>query len=501
MGIEVDAELTLDSVLPKLMQVEQRQRGPDRPDRSNETALLAKPSFTFRRGPNPTSGSRGPPPRRDERSGRRPDDRRSDDRRPSFPPPHDRRSSYPRFNERQYRPRNPHEERDFGDGTCLYCHKPGHWAGECGKKKADMEAAAARRRPGGTPPTPRHQQYSAIAFTAMAQPSTEPKLSFSADGRTIYVSTEPPPPEFVTPFAAAIPFSCAAPPEPAAFSAQAPPTPGDTCRFVLDTGASRHMTPLKSALTNLRPVERRRSPRAAFSPACHPLLSPSVERRRSPRAAFSPACHPLLSPSPLIAFPNRAPAHAPVCARSPKCPVLHAPLPGAALVSDPSSLLRTSRVVSPRPFSPRVLLCRVARTLPALPSKPCPPPALHSFCRSSTHPVTPLTPTGYGPQPLPLRLSPAPFPRSPRNPWPQHRAPPFLRASPTRNSAQIPPPKGPATIPPRPSEKKTRALPAPQHHPLPHAHAPPSFALHALQRTSPLPRGAPPPSSAPLASP
>ncbi|PSC67759.1 Retrovirus-related Pol poly from transposon TNT 1-94 [Micractinium conductrix] len=248
-----DAELTLDSVLPKLMQVEQRQRGPDRPDRSNETALLAKPSFTFRRGPNPTSGSRGPPPRRDERSGRRPDDRRSDDRRPSFPPPHDRRSSYPRSNERQYRPRNPHEERDFGDGTCLYCHKPGHWAGECGKKKADMEAAAARRRPGGTPPTPRHQQYSAIAFTAMAQPSTELKLSFSADGRTIYVSTEPPPSEFVTPFAAAIPFSCAAPPEPAAFSAQAPPTPGDTCRFVLDTGASRHMTPLKSALTNLRP--------------------------------------------------------------------------------------------------------------------------------------------------------------------------------------------------------------------------------------------------------
>ena len=179
-----------------------------------------------------------------------------------------------------------------------------------------------------------------------------------------------------------------------------------------------------------------------------------VERCRSPRAAFSPACHPLLSPSPLIAFPNRAPAHAPVCARSPKCPVLHAPLPGAALVSDPSSLLCTSRVVSPRPFSPRVLLCRVARTLPALPSKPCPPPALHSFCRSSTHPVTPLTPTGYGPQPLPLRLSPAPFPRSPRNPWPQHRAPPFLRASPTRNSAQIPPPKGPATIPPRPTGKK-----------------------------------------------
>ena len=99
----------------------------------------------------------------------------------------------------------------------------------------------------------------------------------------------------------------------------------------------------------------------------------SVERRRSPRAAFSPACHPLLSPSPLIAFPKPR-----ACPRARLCP----------LVSDPSSLLRTSRVVSPRPFSPRVLLCRMARTLPALPLKPCPPPALHSFCRSSTHPVT-----------------------------------------------------------------------------------------------------------------
>ena len=113
--------------------------------------------------------------------------------------------------------------------------------------------------------------------------------------------------------------------------------------------------------------------------------------------------------------------------------------------------------MSPRPFSPRVLLCRVARTLPALPSKPCPPPAQHSFCRSSTHPVTPLTPTGYGPQPLPLRLSPAPFPRSPRNPWPQHRAPPFLRASPTRNRRANPASKRPRDNPASPHrEKNTR---------------------------------------------
>ena len=186
-----------------------------------------------------------------------------------------------------------------------------------------------------------------------------------------------------------------------------------------------------------------------------------VERRRSPRAAFSPACHPLLSPSPLIAFPNRAPAHAPVCARSPKCPVLHAPLPGAALVSDPSSLLRTARVVSPRPFSPRVLLCRVARSLPALPSKPCPPPALHSFCRSSTHPVTPLTPTGYGPQPLPLRLSPPP---------PSRGHP----GTPGHSTARLPS----FALPPRATARKSRLQKAPRQSRLAppkkkHAHFPP----------------------------
>lgn len=43
-----------------------------------------------------------------------------------------------------------------------------------------------------------------------------------------------------------------APPKPA-FSATAPPTSGGTICFVLDTGASRHMTPLKHALFNLRP--------------------------------------------------------------------------------------------------------------------------------------------------------------------------------------------------------------------------------------------------------
>ena len=146
---------------------------------------------------------------------------------------------------------------------------------------------------------------------------------------------------------------------------------------------------------------------------------------------------------------------------------------------------RAGRVRATRPSLPRgsYSACPPLKTLP--------PPAQHSFCRSSTHPVTPLTPTGYGPQPLPLRLSPAPFPRSPRNPWPQHRAPPFLRASPTRNRRANPASKRPRDNPASPHrEKKTRALPAPQHHPLPHAHAPPSFALHALQRTSSRPNRA-----------
>ncbi len=188
-----------------------------------------------------------------------------------------------------------------------------------------------------------------------------------------------------------------------------------------------------------------------------------------------------LSPLPTARLPTRpsvpAPQSAPSFTRPFQEPHWYPtrPLSFALLVLCPRVLSR------PASFSAAwLVLC-----LPS-PQNPAPPPALHSFCRSSTHLVTPLTPTGYGPQPLPLRLSPAPFPRSSRNPWPQHRAPPFLRASPTRNSAQIPPPKGPATIPPRPSEKKTRALPAPQHPP-PAAPRPRASLLRAPRDTAHFP--------------
>ena len=141
-----------------------------------------------------------------------------------------------------------------------------------------------------------------------------------------------------------------------------------------------------------------------------------VERRRSPRAAFSPACHPLLSPSPLIAFPNRAPAHAPVCARSPKCPVLHAPLPGAALVSDPSSLLRTSRVVSPRPSLPRgsYSACPTLKTLPPACSGLI-LPKLHTPCDTShsNRLWAPTPATALESRPLPA-VTPEPLATAPR---------------------------------------------------------------------------------------
>ena len=224
-------ELTLDCILPKLVPVEQRHRG-DRPDRTTEPALMAKPSFPNHRF---SSGTQGPPMRRTD--GPRPSFP-SNDRRPSLPSYNDRCPSFPSSQERrpsllssnERRPSFPstdrrQEEQDRGDGSCLYCHKPGHWASECRKKKQDMEA---RRNNRGAPTPPRHNQFSAIAFTAAYYPEAGVGLL---------------PPLSSKPYAFSKP----------AQSAATEPTIGGTMRLVVDTGASRHMTPSKGALTSLRP--------------------------------------------------------------------------------------------------------------------------------------------------------------------------------------------------------------------------------------------------------
>lgn len=220
-----DDEITLNSVLPKLVQVDDRHRC-GRPEHQMDSALLAKPSYTSPTWTSPATGQ-GPPPSYGERrpDSRRPDSRhlggpRPDSRRPSGPRPDSRRPdaqqrpSYQRPDERRFFGHNYDEHHDRMEGNCLYCHRPGHIARECNKKTRDMEAA---RRSGRAPR--RNNQYSAIAFASVTCPKPSTHL---------------------------------AAPKPA-FSAVELPSPIDTCRFVLDTGASRHMTPTRSILTDLRP--------------------------------------------------------------------------------------------------------------------------------------------------------------------------------------------------------------------------------------------------------
>ncbi|PSC72954.1 reverse poly isoform B [Micractinium conductrix] len=86
----------------------------------------------------------------------------------------------------------------------------------------------ARRNNRGAPTPPRHNQFSAIAFTAAYYPEAGVGLL---------------PPLSSKPYAFSKP----------AQSAATEPTIGGTMRLVVDTGASRHMTPSKGALTSLRP--------------------------------------------------------------------------------------------------------------------------------------------------------------------------------------------------------------------------------------------------------
>jgi hypothetical protein len=132
-----DKELTIDEMLPKLLNVEQAaaQRL-----QSSEAALLAKPRKSF---------SKGQPPK--------------DDR------------------------------------TCFYCGRRGHLASQCLKKKRDRARLGNSSGRNG-------QQHSAVALTASSE-------------------------------------------------AAAPSGSGTYVRWVLDTGASRHLTPNKSILLNPRPLD------------------------------------------------------------------------------------------------------------------------------------------------------------------------------------------------------------------------------------------------------
>lgn len=132
-----DKELTIDEMLPKLLNVEQAAA---QPPHSSEAALFAKPKKDFPK-------------------------------------------------------RQPRQE----DRTCFYCGRRGHLASQCQQKKRDKARFRSSNGRNG-------QQHSAIALTAN--------------------------------------------------SMAAAPDSSDTYeRWVLDTGASRHLTPNKSILLNPRPLD------------------------------------------------------------------------------------------------------------------------------------------------------------------------------------------------------------------------------------------------------
>ena len=146
-----EQELKIDTMLPKLLHVEQLTHSTERP---SEAALFAKPRNGFGGARGTSTGSRG----------------------------------------------NNSNNGKHGEGRrCYYCGKQGHFKHECLKKKRDD----ARR--GGNSGQRQSGQYSAIAFTANM--------------------------------------------------AAAPASGGQPTSWVLDTGASRHITGDRSILLNPRPLD------------------------------------------------------------------------------------------------------------------------------------------------------------------------------------------------------------------------------------------------------
>ena len=173
-----ERDMRLDDILPKLLQVEQRQQKIERPD---EKALTAKPSYGY-------SNRQGKPFGRD--------------------------SSMP--------------VSGSAGRICFYCGKSGHIRSECQQKQRDD--AARRLRPPAyqrrlpqqqrhqRPERPPHGQYSAIALTARSAAHTA-ALS-SSDCCTTRTTTP------------------------------------STTHWVLDSGASRHITPDANLLFNTRPPSK-----------------------------------------------------------------------------------------------------------------------------------------------------------------------------------------------------------------------------------------------------
>ena len=186
---------TVDEILPHLLQAEQRRSKTDF-NRSPDSALMA--TFQPRRDDRQFNHNSGP--RNFSRSnGPRGVSNRT---RVSAARPPNVSSPRPIFGNHSSYDRSARDARAYAEDTCLYCYKPGHYAAECKKKRRDMESRRAghgMQRPPSDNRNP-SQQYSAIAFTATSTSNT--------------VNDD----------------------------------------WILDTGATRHITPHKQLLTDLRPA-------------------------------------------------------------------------------------------------------------------------------------------------------------------------------------------------------------------------------------------------------
>ena len=228
-------KLTLDTLLSTLVQEEARQRPADsRSMRTTDAALMAKPNF------KPGWAPRSNQPRRDER---RHDNQRRGDQRGDPRPFGGRRPD----NRAHGMSSREQEERDRALNLCLYCHKPGHMARECRQKTREM---AARRAGGSTAPQPYSQpanpQYSAIAFSARTSPPTPLAPEDSAALIRSYLKKR----AAIEARALSTHFE----PE-GSYAAYAAPPSGPTDApesWIIDTGATRHITPNSHLLSNLR---------------------------------------------------------------------------------------------------------------------------------------------------------------------------------------------------------------------------------------------------------
>lgn len=119
---------------------------------------------------------------------------------------------------------------------CYYCKKPGHIARECRKKKRDLQGGPRGQQHGQT-----GQQRPHVALTA-AEPVVSTRLAAAEAPRDAAATSA------ATPLAAAAQHV----PHPAGSLTALPP--GSTQPWVLDTGASRHMTADRGSMFNLKPL-------------------------------------------------------------------------------------------------------------------------------------------------------------------------------------------------------------------------------------------------------